>query len=126
MAAQSVPANYGETILLVDDDAIVRKVIGGLLVELGYLVIEAATGEEALRLARGHGGRIDLLLTDVAMPGMEGPELAEHFAREHGDVSVLFVSGSVVDGLSRLLPKPFSVAELSSHVRAALDEGRVA
>jgi two-component system cell cycle sensor histidine kinase/response regulator CckA len=95
----------------------------------GYVVIEAASGTEALRLCRAHHGRIDLLLTDVVMHGMDGPTLAESFTRLRADASVLFISGHTADALNadwiatrpvRFLAKPFSSDQLTHHVRAVL------
>jgi two-component system cell cycle sensor histidine kinase/response regulator CckA len=130
-----VPAWASETILVVDDDAIIRDVIRILLLECGYVVIEAASGWEALRLSREHDGKIHLLLTDVVMPGMDGTQLAEAFVSRRSDTRVLFVSGSTNDALKakmlassaiRVLPKPFSAEQLSREVRAALDDDQAA
>jgi two-component system, cell cycle sensor histidine kinase and response regulator CckA len=71
------PVRSSETILLVEDEAPVREITALLLVSLGYQVKEASSGEDALRLAQGNRKKIDLLMTDVLMPGMSGSELAE-------------------------------------------------
>ena len=105
-----------------------------MLVAHGYDVIEAASGPEALRLSQEHRERIDLLLTDVMMPGMDGPELAAAFSSLRPGTKVLYVSGSGNGALDRmgvfaeethLLLKPFSRDELTRHVREALASGRV-
>jgi two-component system cell cycle sensor histidine kinase/response regulator CckA len=117
------------TILVVDDDDNVREVMRCILLESGYTVLQAASGSEALRISQEHRGRIDLLLTDVVMPGMDGPELAQSFASLRADTKVLYVSGyraddlastEVLGGSGQLLVKPFSCDDLTGHVRAAL------
>ena len=82
-----------ETVLLVEDEDIVRKLCIGILEGLGYKVLPAGNGDEAITLALGYGERIDLLLTDVVMPGMNGRELANRLARIHPETRVLFTSG---------------------------------
>src|SRR5512139_3860294 len=88
------PAADAATILLVDDDRGVRELLRAILVAHGYNVIEAASAPEALRLSQEHRERIDLLLTEVMMPGMDGPELAEAFSSLRPGTKVLDVSGS--------------------------------
>jgi two-component system cell cycle sensor histidine kinase/response regulator CckA len=132
---QRAPRTNAETILLVDDDDSVRGLIQTVLLERGYTVLVASSGWDALRLAQEHGGKIDLLVTDVIMPGMDGPELAETFASLRAEMRVLFVSGYTADALNasrfpahpaRLLPKPFSPGELAHRVREVLDADRPA
>ena len=82
-----------KTILLTDDDPHVRQIARLLLQRLGYAVLEARDGPEAIRLAEKHEGSIDLLLTDVVMPGMNGRELADHLRQDNPTLKVLFVSG---------------------------------
>jgi CheY-like chemotaxis protein len=131
------PATVGgtETILLVEDEEAVRAIGERLLRRLGYRVLPAATGDEALRLAEGHAGPIDLLATDVILPGMDGNELATRLAARRGGVRVLYVSGYPGDKLAsvrpdatwgELLHKPFSAEELARAVRAALARPAVA
>jgi YesN/AraC family two-component response regulator len=97
-------------------------------------VITAAGGDEALRLAAGHAGPIDILVTDVVMPGMNGLELWERLRAERPSVSALFLSGwastavvrhGILDGQIPFLQKPFSAFELGSRVRDVLDAVRL-
>jgi len=93
-AAEAVlPKRQGTTILLVEDDEIMRSLTRKLLREQGYTVVDAADGKTALEWAESHLGEADLLLTDVAMPGMTGPELAERIASSHPGMKVVFMSG---------------------------------
>ena len=119
-----------ETVLIVEDDAPIRRAIARELRSLGYQVLEAAEGHEACRRAEEHVERIDLVICDVMMPGMLGPEVAERLRAIHVEARVLFVSGYSVDELVRLgvdpsaanvLKKPFSPVELAQRVRVALD-----
>jgi signal transduction histidine kinase/ActR/RegA family two-component response regulator len=119
-----------ETVLVVEDDAGVRAAVVQALRAGGYRVLPAATAEEALALARGDGGRIDLLLTDVVMPGRGGPEVARLVAAERPGIRVLFMSGYPDDALGNhgvispgvdLVPKPFSPETLRARVRSVLD-----
>ena len=87
----------GETILLAEDEESVRAITREILVRRGYRVLAAADGPSAIDLARRHGGPIDLLLTDVVMPGMSGRELAELLTRDRPGLRVLFASGYTED-----------------------------
>jgi signal transduction histidine kinase/CheY-like chemotaxis protein len=118
-----------EAILLAEDDAAVRASTRTLLRRLGYRVAAAADGEEALALARG-GEPVDLLLTDVVMPRLNGRELAERLQAERPGVKVLYVSGYTDEIVDRagvlhpgvdLLRKPFTAEQLATRVRRALD-----
>ena len=125
------PAPQGqETILLVEDDPAVRALSQKVLVRHGYLVLEASNGIEALRVSRGHAGKIDLIVTDVVMPHMSGPQLVEQLCRERPDVKILYVSGypddalgthGVIDPNVTLLQKPFMPSALANKVRSVLD-----
>ncbi len=119
-----------ETVLLVEDDEAVRTLTRRVLELQGYTVISAANGQLALDLSRGHTGRIDLLLTDVVMPGISGPKLAEQLMSERQDLRCIFMSGyaasklegkHLVPGGSPFLQKPFSAAALFRRVRETLD-----
>ena len=118
-----------ETVLLVEDDDGVRSLATVLLRQLGYNVLAAPEATEAMRVVATHSGTIDLLLTDVIMPGMSGPEMAEQIQRLRPGLKVLFMSGYVKDeSVERVLPghvrfvqKPFTADDLSRAVRAALD-----
>lgn len=119
-----------ETILLVEDEVAVRRVATRLLEGQGYTVLDAADGFEAMRVLEHYGGGIDLLLTDVVLPGMSGRELAEKVRTERPDLRVLFCSGYTDDVIlerqfpdwgEQLVQKPFTIQELACRVREALD-----
>ncbi len=119
-----------ETVLVVEDEPSVRKVAARNLIRFGYTVLSAATGEEAIAICKKHKAEIDVLLTDVVMPGMSGKDLV-HFLQEQGiDVSVVFMSGytdnaivhhGVLDSGICFLQKPFTPESLARKVREALD-----
>jgi signal transduction histidine kinase/CheY-like chemotaxis protein len=120
-----------ETVLVAEDSDAVREVTRELLQALGYVVMTAARGEEALEAARAHPGPIDLLLADVVMPGMRGASLAEQLLATRPGVRVLFMSGygdGVAPGAAgdreAVLRKPFDQDRLARAVREALDRGR--
>ncbi|WP_240610180.1 response regulator [Sphingomonas pokkalii] len=119
-----------ETILVVEDDEDVRAYTVGILRELGYRVVEAQDGDGALRLLGGPDIRATLLLTDVVMPRMSGPERAARAQALHPEPRVLFTSGYTRDAIMRddrldpnvdLLSKPFTYATLAAKVRELLD-----
>ncbi len=120
-----------ETILLVDDEESLRIVVVDLLRQLGYQVLSAASGKEALLLAAKHPSKIDLLVTDVIMDEMPGPELAETLLASRPDMKVVFISGYPEGSLAPggilkpgtiLVQKPFSIKILSAKLREVLDE----
>jgi CheY-like chemotaxis protein len=120
-----------ETILLAEDEAVVRAVAAKTLRTLGYTVLEACHGPEALAVAARHEGAIDLLVTDVVMPHMSGRTLADTFARSHPGMPVLFTSGYPAHVLSgwvlqgrALLNKPYDPDRLARLVRQLLDDRR--
>ncbi|MSR22166.1 MAG: response regulator [Gemmatimonadetes bacterium] len=119
-----------ETVLLVEDDTAVRAVAHKALLRLGYTVLSAEGGEDALRLARDYQGRIHLLLTDVMMPGMNGLVVASKVTRFRPGIRIFFMSGyadrdlvrqGLLDPETHLLEKPFSPQELGERVREILD-----
>jgi len=128
------PATFAvgsETVLVVEDQAEVRTLTTRILEARGYTVLEAAGADDALRLVDGNGERIDLLLTDVVMPGMNGRELAARLTAQRGDLKVLFVSGytgeairqhGLLESGAAFLQKPFSPDVLARKVRDVLDE----
>jgi len=130
----SIPALKGiETILLVEDENELREVTATFLGAFGYRVLEAETPEVALEKSNSFGGQIDLLVTDVIMPGMNGRQLANVLFTPHPALKVIFTSGYTDDkiagaglqyGNMRFLPKPFTQEELGLMVRQTLDEAR--
>jgi two-component system cell cycle sensor histidine kinase/response regulator CckA len=113
------------TILLAEDEPGVRDFIRNTLSKHGYTVLAAPNGPEALALCRGHQKGIDLLVTDVSMPGMSGMELAAEFAAGHPAVPVLFISGYAEefgDGNQdrNYLQKPFTSTTLLTSVGTIL------
>lgn len=115
-----------ETILLVEDDHAVRSSMAHLLTESGYQVLQARDGDQAIRIARAHGAAIDLLISDIVMPGMGGNDVAVHVQKLHTETKVLFISGYPVQARAaaagaKLLYKPFSRAQLAEKVREVLD-----
>jgi hypothetical protein len=120
-------SSRGETILLAEDEAGVRKYTREILERYGYLILEASNGREALSLARTHPGPIHMLLTDIIMPMMGGIDLAEKFNAEFPGVPVLFMSGYTDQimrhwsTLSAYIQKPFTLSDLLTQVRELLD-----
>jgi two-component system cell cycle sensor histidine kinase/response regulator CckA len=123
-----------EMILLVDDEPDVRAVARDVLAGKGYRILEAGNAEEALRIAQEHGDLIDLLLTDVVMPGLHGHELAAQLRAQRPGLKVLYMSGFALvqaqhemletrAGLepgSPILPKPFNAEALTKKVGEVL------
>ncbi len=121
-----------ETVMVVEDDAGVRALIVQILRESGYVVVEIQHPGEALLIAERQPESIDLLIADVIMPHMNGPELAKRLSRRQKDMKILFVSGYASEsfaehgvrfGIERFLQKPFSPDRLASRVRLLLDSG---
>ncbi len=119
-----------ETLLLVEDEEMVRILGTRVLSSHGYLVLEAADGDEALEVCKHHEGPIDLLVTDVVMPGMNGRELAQRLSTVIPNAAVLFISGytggalvehGVLQEGTNFLQKPFSPHRLVQKVREVLD-----
>ena len=113
-----------ETILLVDDQEQVRRVVRRVLETRGYHVLVAASGPDALRLTVQHAGTIDLLVTDVLMPGMSGLEVALLLAPAHPRMKVLYLSGNPLEPGVAFLQKPFTVDALARKVRETLEAPR--
>ncbi len=120
------------TILLVDDEDAMRRISRRILTRQGYRVLEAEHGAEALRLAEAHGDEIDVVVTDVLMPGIRGPELVEQLTALYPRVRVLYMSGYTDEDISRwglqpgiaFIHKPFSADELAEAVRGVLQAAR--
>jgi CheY-like chemotaxis protein len=135
-AARSDVNPRGEgTILLAEDDEAVRAIARETLERAGYRVLAAPDGSAALAMASAHDGTIDLLLTDVIMPGMNGRELAATLTRRRPGIRVLFASGytdNVLEGQDALAPgvtlldKPFTPADLAAKVRDVLSAAHAA
>ena len=120
-----------ETILLVEDDEAVRKLVRRTLEEQGYRLLVAASGTEALKIVQGHSGRIHLVISDVVMPQMGGRQLAERLKAARPEIRVLFVSGYTENSILRsgnlvegeaFLQKPFTPLALARRVRELLDQ----
>ena len=126
------PKHGTETVLLVEDEDIVRELSSEVLRSCGYKVIEASSGKEALRSYKEFGKEISLLMTDVVMPGMNGEELAKQLLSIQPELKILYTSGyidnpiALSDGLKHgaaFIQKPFTNIELARKIRAILDEG---
>jgi PAS domain S-box-containing protein len=124
------PDRGQETILLVEDETNLRRLARQYLETQGYKILEAEDGAAALQIVDGHKGIIDLLLTDVVMPGMNGRELAVAITAERPDIRVLYMSGYTENAIGHngtlyaginLLQKPFSIPALKDKVREVLD-----
>ena len=123
--------NRPRTVLLVEDDAKVRRWIHGELEKLGYNLLEAGDGADALVIAELHRGPIDIVVTDVVMPRVNGPELVKALLALRPDAKVLYISGYPEAFLrTRGLPnddnylqKPFDMSTLVARIKEALDPG---
>jgi two-component system cell cycle sensor histidine kinase/response regulator CckA len=120
-----------ETVLVVEDEEILRGLCVRILDGLGYRVFQAGNGDEAIALATGYGERIDLLLTDVVMPGMSGAELATQLVLHHPETRVLFTSGYTENAITHhgvlkegvsFINKPYTPSALAKKVREVLDK----
>jgi CheY-like chemotaxis protein len=128
-AALPAPPPGTETVLLVEDEGMLRELAREVLEASGYRVLEAAGGEEALRVAAAHEGTIHLLLTDVVMPGISGRMVAERVAASRPEIKVLYTSGYTDDAVlqrgvqagTAFLQKPFTTTALAQKVREVLD-----
>jgi two-component system, cell cycle sensor histidine kinase and response regulator CckA len=119
------------TVLIVEDETPLRKLISRVVAGAGYRVLEAANGQEGLILATQYGKQIDLMLSDVLMPGMSGAELMDRVRERRPDLTVVLMSGydrELVGQRERergvaFLPKPFTPEALLATLRAMLEEG---
>ena len=123
-------ASKGETVLVVEDESVVRRLAHRVLSRAGYTVLTAEDGPEALALYE-ESGRVDLLVTDMVMPEMGGREVAEAIARQQPDIRVIYMSGYTPDEVfrqalpearNRFLQKPFAPDDLTAKVREVLDD----
>lgn len=127
----TVPKPAGKTVLLVDDDESMRRVTRRILSRSGFRVIEAEHGADALRVAEAHNGEIDLLVTDVLMPGIRGPELVEELTVTSPGIRVLYMSGYTDDDVQRwglqpgfaFIQKPFTSEGFTAAVNSVLAGG---
>jgi two-component system, cell cycle sensor histidine kinase and response regulator CckA len=129
-SGEGSPTRGTETVLLVEDETAVRDMAQTALESFGYKVLAAANAEDAWRTVAAQHGKIDLLLTDVIMPGVSGPELAERVRREYPAIAVVFMSGYTSDavlwqgdevGEENFVQKPFHTAALATKLRQVLD-----
>ncbi|MDX6541684.1 MAG: two-component system, cell cycle sensor histidine kinase and response regulator CckA, partial [Gaiellales bacterium] len=129
-APAPAPGGGSETILLVEDEEVVRILEREVLERHGYTVLEADGPEHATELAHSHPGVIHLLLTDVVMPGMSGDKLAEQLLAARPEMKVIFASGYAADMIAQrgllapgtaFLPKPLTPASITGKVREVLD-----
>jgi two-component system, cell cycle sensor histidine kinase and response regulator CckA len=127
---QAAPARGSETILLVEDETVVRRLVAEILETTGYTVLQAGDGPSALELLRRHTAPIELLVTDVVMPGMSGPEVAQAVTAMRPGTQVLYTSGytdsqighhGVLEPGIAFLQKPFDADALTRKVREVLD-----
>ena len=130
LPTNSEAARGSETVLVVEDEDLVRKLVRTILESRGYAVLDAHGGDEAFQVCRNHQGPIHLLITDVVMPRMNGKEVAERLQSIYPEMSVLYVSGytasaidqhGVLEAGIRFLQKPFTPLVLANQVRELLD-----
>jgi len=129
-SAASTTLDGDETILVVEDEAGIRRLMRNVLEQRGYRVIDARDGEDAIGVARRHASEIDLVITDVVMPRLSGPEMIKRLQEERPEFKVIFMSGYAQEGAldltsvcadAEILEKPFSHRVLLSLVRKLLD-----
>jgi CheY-like chemotaxis protein len=121
---------HGETVLLVEDELVILDVSREMLEQLGYVVLIASTPHEALRIAKSHAGEIQMLITDVVMPEMNGRDLAKLICDIRPGLKCLFISGYTADVIAHhgvldpgvnFIQKPFSMVYLAVKVREVLE-----
>jgi DNA-binding NtrC family response regulator len=130
-AAPSTPAmHHRATVLVAEDERAVRGVVQTMLQRAGFDVLEAVSGEDALRVAEHHAGQIDLLLTDIIMSGINGRQLAEQLTARRPGLAVLYMSGYtddprvqeiVLHANGTYVQKPFDADTLTRKIRQALE-----
>ena len=117
------------TILIVEDEEPVRLFSTQALTNKGYKMLEAVNGEDALKVISDYKGKIDVIISDVIMPGMNGPEMVEKILAQYPDIKIIFISGYTEDALSKdqldnhqvnFLAKPFSLKQLASKVKEVI------
>jgi two-component system cell cycle sensor histidine kinase/response regulator CckA len=134
VAVEAVPAatrdvTGQDTVLLVEDEEAVRSFAARALRMRGYNVLEASGGEEALEIVKSEGDKIDLVITDVVMPNMDGPTMVKHIKELKPELRVIFMSGYAEEAFRRsdqtsenihFLPKPFGLKQLAAKVKEVL------
>jgi CheY-like chemotaxis protein len=119
-----------KTILVIDDEPEIRKLVGAMVTQFGYAVLTADSGEHALTLYRNHKGHIEMLIADVVAPGMSGPMVADKLTAMQPDLKVLYISGYdnthvvqkyVVEKGHALLSKPFTLEQLKTKMAELLE-----
>jgi two-component system cell cycle sensor histidine kinase/response regulator CckA len=122
-------------ILLVEDEDAVRTFASRALSNRGYQVLEAANGEAALDILRSHTGGIDLVISDVMMPNMDGPTLAREIRKLRPNLKMLFISGYAEEAFKKslesmdsfvFLPKPFTLKQLAAKVKEVMSDEETA
>lgn len=130
MRAEPLPYEGTETILVVDDEPSLLTLITHILEAKGYSVLQALSAEQALDIVGRYRGQIDMLVTDMMMPGITGKQLSERLQKERPTLPTLYVSGYTANHLAyqgsqidtvNLLPKPFHAVDLLKRVRQELD-----
>jgi CheY-like chemotaxis protein len=127
---QQAQAAGAGTVLVVEDDELVRRSLHDILTGKGYRVLQARNGREAMLIGRCYGGAIDLMIADLVLPGMTGPQLADEVRPARPDMRVLYISGYRNDARVRRLeqdgkaffPKPFTAAAIADKVSEVLAE----
>lgn len=127
---EEVPKGKNETILIAEDEDSVRRFCSNVLSDLGYTILQAKDGMEALQISQRHPHNIDLLVTDIMMPGLNGRELADRLVKERKSIKVIFISGytnhvvinrGIIDSGLAFIQKPFTPKTLGIRVREVLD-----
>jgi two-component system, cell cycle sensor histidine kinase and response regulator CckA len=130
---EEISAAHGETILMVEDEVVLLQINATMLTDLGYTVWAASTPTEAVRLGESYAGRIDLLMTDVVMPEMNGRELQQLIQQSNPGIASLFMSGYTANVISHhgvldegvfFIQKPFTLRDMAGKVREVLDQSR--
>jgi two-component system cell cycle sensor histidine kinase/response regulator CckA len=118
------------TVLLVEDEDAVRSFAARALTTRGYRVLTAASGVQALDVMTEHGGEVDLVVSDVVMPEMDGPTLMKHLRKANPEIKIIFISGYAEEAFRAnldesekfsFLPKPFTLKKLAAAVKEALE-----
>ena len=133
MSSNLVFPPASETVLVVENETAIRNLVQMALERHGYHILAAESGADALRVADGHHGRIDLLISDVVLPDTNGPEIARRLSTSHPELHTLFMSGYLDDALGEhglsghgvdFIQKAFSPRVLALKVREILDRSR--